>query len=78
MMGGLAATFIQVTTPLSIQTGGTVYSIQEILDSILPGLLQLATVGGVYLYLEKVNRNYTQIVLLMIGIGLILGGLGIL
>ena len=75
MMGGLAATFIQVTTPLSIQTGGTVYSIQEILDSILPGLLQLATVGGVYLYLEKVNRNYTQIVLLMIGIGLILGGI---
>ncbi|WP_010632395.1 PTS system mannose/fructose/sorbose family transporter subunit IID, partial [Sporolactobacillus vineae] len=79
MMGGLAASYVNVTTPLVIHTATTKIAVQtDILDKILKGLLPLLTVTGVYLYLEKVKRNYTVAMLIILVVGLVLGSLGIL
>lgn len=78
MMGGLAATYVNISTPLKITSGNQVYKIQEILDQILPGLLGFLTVSGLYFFLEKIKRNYTYAVLIVIVVGLALGGVGIL
>ena len=44
MMGGLASTYVTVTTPLKIATSTYTTTIQSILDSILPGILPLVVV----------------------------------
>lgn len=79
MMGGLAAGYVDVSTGLKISIGGMKVALQkDVLDQILPGLLPLLTVSGVYLFLEKVKRNYSLVAVILLAIGLILGGLGIL
>lgn len=79
MMGGLAATYINITTPVVISSGLEGISLQtEILDAILPGIIPLLIVSGVYLYLEKVNRNFTHAMLIIIVLGILLGALNIL
>lgn len=79
MMGGLASSFVNVASPLVINTGAMEMSVQtDILDAIVPGLLPLATVTAVYFLIDKLNRNYALIVLILLGAGLVLGGLGIL
>lgn len=79
MMGGLASSYVNVSTPLKITAGAKVLSIQHgILDAIAPGILPLLVVTGVYFYLQKVDHNYTRAMLLIIAIGVILGAFGIL
>lgn len=79
MMGGLAGGFVNVSTPLVIDTGSSVFNLQkDVLDSIIPGLLPFLTVAGVYVLLDKIKRNYSLAVLIILVIGLILGGLGII
>lgn len=80
MMGGLAATYINVTTPIKISTGEIEkISIQtDILNAILPGIIPLLIVVGVYYYLEKVDRNFTRAMLIIIVAGVVLGALNIL
>jgi len=79
MMGGLTASYVKVATPLVIATSdGVTLAVQDIINKIIPNLLSLLTVTGVYLYLEKVKRNYLQITLILIAVGLVFGLLGIL
>ena len=79
MMGGLAASYVKVSTPLVINAGMKSIAVQKgILDKIVPGLLPLLTVTGVYMYLEKVKRNFTYAMFIVIGVGIVLGCLGIL
>lgn len=78
MMGGLSANLVSVSTPLKFMLQGKAFSIQkDFLDKILPGILPLLTVAGVYLYIEK-TRSYTKAVLWVLIIGFILGLVGIL
>jgi len=79
MMGGLAASNVTVATPLVIQNATTKISVQkDVLDKILVGFLPLLTVTGVYVFLEKIKRNYTLAIFILLGVGLILGACGIL
>ena len=79
MMGGLAAGFVSVSTPLVIDTGSAVFNLQtDVFDSIVPGLLPFLTVAGVYVMLDKIKRNYTLAVFIILAVSLILGGLGII
>ncbi|MDF7639754.1 PTS system mannose/fructose/sorbose family transporter subunit IID [Lactobacillus sp. ESL0791] len=79
MMGGLAASYVKVTTPLKIVTGVKTLAVQKnILDAIAPGILPLIVVVSVYFYLDKVDKNITRVMLLLIVICLVLGGFGIL
>ena len=76
-VGGMVASMVTITTPLTFTTGGTELVLQDMLDSIFPKLLPLIFTLGIYsLIQKKVNTN-----LLLLGIvicGIILGAFGIL
>lgn len=77
VVGGMVASMVSITTPLTFTTGGTELVLQDMLDSIIPKLLPLVFTLGIYgLIQKKVNTN-----VLLLGIvicGIILGALGIL
>ena len=78
MMGGLASTYVTVSTPLKFATSAYTTTLQSIFDSIIPGLLPLAVVLCVWGYLAKVKRNYFAATLGLTIVSLILGCLGII
>ena len=77
VVGGMVASMVSVTTPLTFSTGGTNLVIQDMLDSIIPKMLPFVFTLGIYnLVQKKVNTN-----VLLIGIvlfGMVMGVLGIL
>ena len=76
VVGGMVASMVSVTTPLTFSTGGTNLVIQDMLDSIIPKMLPFVFTLGIYnLVQKKVNTN-----VLLIGIvlfGMVMGALGI-
>jgi PTS system mannose-specific IID component len=78
MMGVLAGNYITVTSSLAFDISGREFIIQDILDRIVPGLLPLATVMGVYFYYTKKGLKVTQALLWLTGILIILAAIGIL
>lgn len=78
MMGGLASTYVTVSTPLKFATSAYTTTLQSILDSIAPGLLPLAVVLLVWGYLAKVKRNYFVATLGLTILSLVLGCLGVI
>lgn len=75
MMGILAANYVKVSSSLKWAISGKEFVLQDILNSVLPGLLPLATVLGVYFYFDKKGLKITHALL---GLSIILGILGAL
>lgn len=79
MMGALSASYINITTPLEINVlEGSPIVIQEILDSMAPGLLPLVAVFGIYGFLKKKGPRYNIILSSIIVISIVASILGIL
>lgn len=78
MMGILAGNYITVNTSLAFTISGKEFVLQEILDKIVPGILPLATVMGVYFYFVKKGLKVTRALLWLTGILIVLAGIGIL
>ena len=74
-IGGMVATLIGITTPLTFSEGTVV--LQDILNGIVPMILDLAAVMGMY-WLVKHNVKTTWLLLLCIVGGIALSALGIL
>lgn len=74
MMGILAASYVSVNAVAVWNVNGKTFVLQQILDSILPGILPLATVMGIYFYFDKKGLKITQALL---GLSVILALLGI-
>lgn len=78
MMGGLAATYVTVSTPLEITLNTFSATVQSIFDSILPGILPLALVMAVWAYLSKVKRNYLVATIGVTIFAMVFGAFGII
>lgn len=78
VVGALIATTVSISTPLVITVGESSQSIQEILDSILPKLLSIGAVVGVYFGLDIKKMNTVRMVWLLIGITILLSYFGII
>lgn len=79
MMGALSASFVNISTPFTIQmANSTPIAIQSILDMMAPGLLPLAAVFGIYAFLKKKGPRYNIILSFIIGLSIITSLLGIL
>lgn len=78
MMGSLSATMVKAKCGIQFVTNGKEFIIQDFIDKIAPGLLQLLIVVGIFLYLEKVGNKYLRALLILFIGGIILGALGIL
>lgn len=74
-IGGMVATLIGITTPLTFSEGTVV--LQDILNGIVPMILDLGAVMGMY-WLVKHNVKTTWLLLLCIVGGIALSALGIL
>lgn len=53
MTGIIGASFVKLSSQFTLEIQGSSWSIQTILDGILPGILPLAAIMGVYYYFEK-------------------------
>ncbi|GAA4653685.1 PTS system mannose/fructose/sorbose family transporter subunit IID [Anaerocolumna aminovalerica] len=79
MMGALSASYVTISTPLVFQfTSGTQIVIQDILDSVVIGILPLTAVFVIYTYLKKKGPNYNRILLSVVVFSIICSLLGIL
>ena len=78
MMGVLAGNYVKVTSTLKFSISGREFVLQELLDQIVPGILPLVVVMGVYWFYNKKGLKVTQALLWLTGILIILAGLGIL
>lgn len=78
MMGILAGNYVQVSSGLQFSISGREFIIQDILDTIVPGILPLAVVMGVYWYYNKFGLKVTQALLWLTGILIVLAAVGIL
>lgn len=73
MMGILAASYIKVSSSLEFDISGKKFVIQQLLDQILPGILPLLVVAGLYVYFVKKGLKVTNA---LVGLTIILGILG--
>ena len=78
MMGILAGNYVNVTSSMSLNISGREFIIQEVLDKIVPGILPLVVVMGVYFFYCKKGLKVTQVLLWLTGILILLSGIGIL
>lgn len=77
MMGGLSAGMVNVNIGVTIPTSGEPMQLQaDVLDKILPGLLSILTVLGVYRYIAK-GGTMLKCTLWILLIGTVGGALGV-
>lgn len=73
MMGALSSTYVKLSTPLEFHFGAgdnALFVLQSIFDGIIPGLLPLLAVLGIYWWLTHKNQNMIQIVILILVISI--------
>ena len=70
MMGVLAASYVKVSSSLTFGLSGKKFVLQDILNSVMPGILPLLTVLGVYFYFSKKGLKVTRA---LVGLTVILG-----
>jgi len=78
MMGILAGNYVKVSANLQFTISGKAFIIQNILDSIAPGILPLALVMGVYWFYNKKGLKVTSALLWLTLILIVLAGVRIL
>ena len=70
---------VSLETPLMINLSGESIAIQGLLDGIIPGILPLAAVWGIYTYMRKAKKvNFPALVLVVLAICLLGSLIGIL
>ena len=77
VVGGLTATWLNVTTPLVYTVGEASTALQTQLDAVMPKLLPLLVTLGVFGLLRK-GKSTTFVMILLIVAGFFLGYFGIL
>lgn len=78
MMGVLAGNYVKVSSTLKFDISGREFIIQDILDQIVPGILPLAVVMGVYWFYTKKGLKVTQALVWLTVILVVLASVGIL
>ncbi|WP_075878363.1 PTS system mannose/fructose/sorbose family transporter subunit IID [Merdibacter massiliensis] len=78
MMGILAGQYVKVSSSLQFTISGKEFIVQDILDTVLPGILPLAVVMGVFFYFNKKGLKVTQALLWLTLILIVLAAIGIL
>lgn len=78
VMGGLIANYVKMTVGLNIASSTSTFNVQtQFLDAIIPAILPFGFTLFVYSMLKK-GRTSLQVILMIIGVGVIAGALGIL
>ncbi|MEG0958273.1 MAG: PTS system mannose/fructose/sorbose family transporter subunit IID [Erysipelotrichaceae bacterium] len=78
MMGALSASYVSISTPFKIIASGSKFVFQEFLDGVIPGILPLAAVFLIYIYMVKKGQNFNKILLVVVIVSVIGSLTGIL
>lgn len=78
MMGILAGSYIKLSSSMKFTLSGKEFVIQELLDKIVPGILPLAAVGGIYWFYRKRGLNVMKAMLWLTAVLVVLATVGIL
>ena len=72
-MGALSSTYVKLSTPVVINfgKGNEPFILQNVIDGIVPGLLPLAAVLGIYWWLNNKNQKMIMIMLIILAVSLI-------
>ncbi len=76
MVGAMTGSLVSVTTALQFTIGETTFVVQELLDSIMPGLLSLITVFALSKVMKK-QANVIVVMLVLMAIGIVGAFIGI-
>ncbi len=72
MMGALSSSYVKLKTPLQFAVGaGKTIVVQEVLDSLLPGLLPLLCIFGIVWYFKNMKQNYLLLVITIMILGML-------
>jgi PTS system mannose-specific IID component len=77
-MGILSGNYVTVSSSLEFVISGRPFIVQETLDTILPGILPLVTVMGIYWYYVKKGLKVTRALVWLTLILIVLAAVGIL
>lgn len=77
VVGGMIASMVPIETAINFTTGGTELVLQDMLDSILPGILPLIVTMTMYKLIKK-NISVNWLLLGSIVVGMILSFIGVL
>lgn len=79
VMGALSAenVALEIATEFTLENAADPISIQGMIDAVAPGLLPLAVIGLVYLYLKKHNNKYGLLILAIIALSIAASFFGI-
>lgn len=78
VVGALTASVVKVSTPIVFSVGESSQALQDVFNQIIPCLLPVLAVFGIYKGLDIKKMNTTRMVWLVIVIGLILSYFGII
>ena len=83
ILGGLTAMYVKATTPFQLtlpteSNGAAVFSLQNLLDAVMPKLLALAVTGLVFYALHRRGWSLGRTVFVLFVIGIVLAYLGVL
>ena len=78
VVGALIASVIRVNVAASFVSGEVTVAGQDVLDQIMPKLLPVLLVAGVYTLLGKKNMTSTKAILIVIVVSIILYAIGFL
>lgn len=72
MMGALSANYVKLSTPLTITlSNAKPFPVQDIFDKIAPGILPLAVIFAIYLYLSKKEQSYNKVLIAILVVSLL-------
>ena len=79
MMGALSSSYVKLSTPLQFTVGssGQTIIVQDVLDSVVPGLLPLLCIFGIVWYFKHKRQNYLLLILVIMIAGMLGSLLGI-
>lgn len=77
MMGVLTASYVSLSTVLTIPTGDSTLEVQSVLDSIIPGLLPLAAVLAIYFILRNKTQKFGLIAIGVVVVSILLSLIGV-
>lgn len=78
VVGALVCSVVTVNAPGTFQFGEVSQSVQEMLDTIMPGLLPLAATLGTYALLSRKGMTSNKAILIIFIVGMVLGCTGLL
>ncbi len=79
VMGALSAenVVLEIATEFTLENAADPISIQGMIDAVAPGLLPLAVIGLISLYLKKHNNKYGLLIVGIIGLSIVASFFGI-